>query len=139
MKRIFLIPSILLTLCGFLVLASCGGSSTGPDDDTEAPSAPANLDGTSGDQEVELTWEANSEDDLSGYNVYRSTSSFSDISEMNPVNGSDLMQTADFTNTGLENGTTYYYRITAVDDSDNESNASSQLEITPFSDPPDRP
>lgn len=143
MKRTFLIPSIFLILFGFLVLTSCGGSSTGPGNggngNNEAPAAPSNLDGTSGDQEVVLTWDANSEDDLAGYHLYRSTSNISSISGMDPVNGSNLIQNANFTDTDLENGTTYYYRLTAVDENNNESSTSSQLEITPFSDPPDRP
>lgn len=144
MKRSFLILSIVLTLCSFLVLVSCGRSSTGPGNGggngtDEAPSAPANLNGNSGDQEIELTWDANDEDDLAGYNLYRSTDSFSEISDMNPVNDTDLVLETSFTDTGLENGTTYYYRLTAVDENDNESSTSSQLEITPFSDPPDRP
>lgn len=143
MQRNYLISVLVLTLCGFLTLTSCGDSSTGsgngesgPD---EPPSAPANLSGTSGDQEIELTWDANDEDDLSGYNLYRSTSSFSDASDMQPVNRSGLITSPIFTDTGLENGTTYYYRITAVDEGDKESAVSTQLEITPFSDPPDRP
>lgn len=144
MKRSFLIPSIVLTLCSILVLASCGGSSTGPGDDNggetdEAPSAPVNLSGSSGDQEIGLNWDDNSEDDLAGYHVYRSTSSISGISEMDPVNGAEPIQNSDYTDTNVENGTTYYYRLTAVDDNDNESSMSSQLEITPFSNPPDRP
>lgn len=144
MKRTFLISSIVLALCGVLVLSSCGGSSTGPGNGggngtDEAPSAPTNLDGTSGDQEVALTWAANSEDDLAGYHLYRSTSNISSISGMDPINGSNLIPSAEFTDTNVENGTTYYYRLTAVDDNDNESSMSSQLEITPFSDPPDRP
>lgn len=40
--------------------------------------------------------------------------------------------------TGLDDGTTYYYRLTAVDDSENESSPSSEVEITPFSDLLDR-
>jgi TolB protein len=143
MKRTFLISSIVLTLCGTLVLTSCGGSSTGPDNGgngaDEAPSAPTNLNGTSEDQEIVLGWDANSEDDLAGYHLYRSTNNISDISGMDPVNGSSLIQNAEYTDTDVENGTTYYYRLTAVDDNDNESSMSSQLEITPFSDPPDRP
>lgn len=144
MKRTFLIPSIVLILCGFLAITSCGGSSTGPGNggngsDDEAPSEPANLSGTSGDQEIELSWDANDEDDLAGYHLYRSTSNISSIEGMDPVNGSDLIQSSNFTDTDLENGTTYYYRLTAVDENDNESIMSSQLEITPFSNPPDRP
>ncbi len=143
MKRLHRLFAISFALCGFLFLTSCGGSSTGPDNGgngtDEAPSAPANFDGTSGDQEVILNWDANSEDDLAGYNLYRSTSSFSDISDKDPVNGSGLIQNANYSDTGVENGTTYYYRLTAVDNGKNESSTSSELEITPFSDPPDHP
>jgi len=143
MKRSFLIPSIILILCSIFAITSCGGSSTGSGNGgngtDEAPSSPANLHGNSGDQKIDLSWDANSENDLSGYNLYRSTSSFSDISDMTPVNASDLIQETNSTDSGLENGTTYYYRLTAVDENDNESGTSNQLEITPFSDPPDRP
>jgi TolB protein len=141
MKRTYLLFVQSILLIGFLFLASCGGSSTGPGDETNnnAPAAPANLNGTSGDQEIVLSWDSNSESDLAGYNLYRSTDTFSGISEMDPVNGAELIPSADFTDTGLDNGTTYYYRLTAVDNKNNESSISSQLEITPFSNPPDHP
>lgn len=143
MKRSFLISSIAIILCSIVATTSCGGSSTdsgnGGNGTDKAPSAPANLHANSGDQVIELTWDANSENDLAGYNLYRSTNSFSDVTDMNPVNNSDLIQGTILTDSGLENGTTYYYRLTAVDENGNESNTSSQLEITPFSNPPDRP
>jgi TolB protein len=144
MKRFYQLSALTLTLCGFFILTSCGGSSTGPDnggdnDTDEPPAAPANLTGNSGDQEVILNWDANNEDDLRGYHLYRSTESFSEISNMEPVNGSDVIQETEFNDTNLDNGTTYYYRLTAVDEGSNESDVSAELEITPFSDPPDRP
>ena len=58
---------------------------------------------------------------------------------MDPVNGGQLVSGESYTDTEVENGTTYYYRITAVNNSDTESEASSELEITPFSNPPDHP
>jgi len=133
--------ALALTFCSFLLLVSCGGSSTGPDNqsDTKAPAAPQNLNGNSGEQQIELNWNANGENDLAGYNVYRSTSSFSTVTGMNPINGSNLIKNQNITDTGLENGITYFYRLTAVDESSNESKVSSQLKITPFSNPPDRP
>lgn len=144
MKRFYQLSALTLSLCGFLILTSCGGSSTGPDNDgdngtDEPPAAPANLTGDSGDQEVTLNWDANDEDDLSGYNLYRSTESFSGISDIKPVNSSDVIQETEFNDTNVENGTTYYYRLTAVDENSNESDISPELEITPFADPPDRP
>jgi TolB protein len=142
--------STLLTtwsLVLILLLAGCGGDNPadsgddGNDDteDTTPPSAPGGLEGTSGDEQVELIWDANGEDDLDGYNLYRATESFSDVSNMDPVNGSSLLSSNEYTDTGLENGTTYYYRVTAVDENENEGSTSSEVEITPFSDPPDRP
>ncbi|WP_138429556.1 fibronectin type III domain-containing protein [Fodinibius saliphilus] len=141
MKRKYLLPVLILALCGHLSLVSCSSSSTGPDnkDNTNTPSAPTNLSGLSGDQEIKLNWDSNSEDDLGGYNLYRSTSSFSEISGMDPVNGGSLISNATFTDNKLENGTTYYYRLTAVNNDGEESNLSTELEITPFSNPPDRP
>lgn len=114
-----------------------GGSDT--PDDTTPPSAPGGIDGESGDEIIELSWSANSEDDLEGYNLYRSRESFSSNSSMDPVNGSDLLTETGYSDQEVENGTTYYYRLTAIDDSGNESSLSSQVKVTPFSDPPGRP
>lgn len=142
----------MLCITFLLILAGCGGnpSDSGDDEedppdnnenieDTTPPSAPGGVDGMSGDGEIELVWNANTEDDLDGYNVYRGTESFSSVSDMDPVNGGNLLSGTDYTDTGLENGTTYYYRLTAVDGSKNESGVSPEVEVTPFSDPPDRP
>lgn len=145
------LPALSILL--MLLLAGCGGDNPSDSDnndndppdnndnteDTTPPSTPAGIDGTSGDGEVELIWNANGEDDLDGYNLYRDTESFSGISDMDPVNGGSLLSGTGYTDTGLESGTTYYYRLTAVDDSENESNPSSEVAITPFSDPPGRP
>lgn len=123
-----------------LLLMSCGG----PADsllphDAAAPSAPTNAVGESGDTVVELTWDANGEADLAGYNLYRSRESFSDVSGMAPVNSSQLLSSTSYIDEGLTNGTSYFYRLTAVDRYDNESSASALVEVTPFSDPPARP
>lgn len=144
MNRRFNPTLLLLTLFGLFLFTSCGGSSTGPGNGgggggDKAPAAPTNFNGESGNKEIVLSWNANGENDLAGYNLYRSTSSFSDITDMSPVNGSSLLSGTDYTDTGLDNGTTYYYRLTAVDSNDNESGISTQVEITPFSDPPDHP
>jgi fibronectin type 3 domain-containing protein len=44
-----------------------------------------------------------------------------------------------YADTTAENGTKYYYRVTSVNPSGAESDASSEVEKTPFSSPPDRP
>ena len=102
-----------------------------------APSAPTGLTGTSGDTEITLNWDEVTAGDLQHYNVYRGTSSsVTEIDGQDPVSTSS---TESFTDTGLTNGTKYYYAVTAVDDSGNESGPSTLLEKTPFPDPPARP
>ncbi len=131
--------------CGSSPSDSGGGNeepSPDPDpstEDTTPPSAPSEMNGLSGDRQVALDWDAVSADDLDGYNLYRSEESFSNISGMDPINGSSLITSEEFTDDDVTNGTTYYYRLTAVDENDNESGTSSEVEVTPFSNPPDRP
>jgi TolB protein len=137
-----------LALVALLAVGLVGCSSSGsndddngggpPEEDTTPPPVPSNLEAVSGDSEVELSWSSVSASDLEGYNVYRSTSSIGSLSGLTPINGSPLSQ-ASFTDSDVSNGTLYYYRVSAVDDSDNESGGSSEVEVTPFPTPPDRP
>lgn len=119
-----------------LGLVGCGGSEGGtdpepdPDPDPTAPNAPSGLSGTSGDAQVALEWNAvNSAD---AYTVYRAASAFSDVSGATPV--AEGLSAPDFTDTEVENGTLYYYRVTATA-GDLESVASNQVDITPFAEP----
>jgi fibronectin type 3 domain-containing protein len=86
------------------------------------PSAPAGLVATAGNAQVMLTWTAST--GATSYNVKRSTTNGSGYQTV----GSPT--TTSFTNTGLTNGTTYYYVVTAVD-SAGESGPSSQARATP--------
>jgi hypothetical protein len=70
---------------------------------------------------VSLAWTA-STSVVSGYNVYRSTTSGSGYAK---VNGS-LVAVVNYTDSSVANGTTYYYVTTAVDGSGNESSYSNQ-------------
>lgn len=96
----------------------------------EPPAAPSGLQAIASDASVDLSWDANPESDLVGYNLYRSTSSFSDASSATKVNSS-LISTASYTDTDLTNGTEYVYRVTAVDDAGNESGLSNEVSATP--------
>jgi fibronectin type 3 domain-containing protein len=96
--------------------------------DTEAPAAPTGLKAISSNRCMELFWGANSETDLEGYNIYRSTTSGSGFQRINPwlyFNGSS------FTDTSVSNGTTYYYYVTAVDEVGNESAPSATVSGLP--------
>lgn len=94
------------------------------------PAAPTNLVATAGDGQVGLGWDANLEVDLAGYNLYADTSSPVSTAGA-PVNGGTLITDTSYTDTGLTNGTTYYYVVTAVDFDDEESGASNEASATP--------
>ncbi|MFY9588106.1 MAG: LamG-like jellyroll fold domain-containing protein [Actinomycetota bacterium] len=91
--------------------------------DTTAPAAPTGLDGTPDDQQITLTWDANAEPDIAGYDLYRGTSPGVSTAGT-PVNGADLITGTTYVNAGLTNGTTYYYKLIAVDSANNRSTAS---------------
>ncbi len=99
------------------------------------PAAPTGLTATAGDRQVSLDWADNSESDLDGYNVYRSTTSGSGYTK---INGS-LLEASDYTDTGLTGGTTYYYVVMAVDLASHESEYSSEDDATPTDPPPAAP
>ncbi|HUV75973.1 MAG TPA: fibronectin type III domain-containing protein, partial [Dehalococcoidales bacterium] len=91
------------------------------------PAAPTGLGATPGNTTVDLNWNDNLEGDLDSYNVYRSLTSDSVYSKI-----SDNVSTSDYTDTGLTNGTTYYYVVTAVDLGSNESDYSNEASATPY-------
>ena len=101
--------------------------------DVVAPEPPINLLATVTGSDVQLTWAANSEVDLAGYNVYLQKET--DWVKLN----TDLVQEAAYLHGGLRNGS-YSYRVTAVDGVGNESQpsqvATADIEIAlPFSSP----
>jgi len=95
--------------------------------DTTAPAAPTSLSATAGSETVSLDWNNNSEGDLAGYNVYRSTPSGGDYSKLN----SSLVSSSDYIDNTVTNGIPYYYVVTAVDTASNESGYSSEASSIP--------
>ncbi|MFC1860575.1 hypothetical protein ACFLYC_03290, partial [Chloroflexota bacterium] len=84
--------------------------------DSIPPSAPTNLTALAGDTEVSLDWDDNSEGDLAGYNVYRSTTMGGPYTEIQ-----SLVVSSDYLDEGLTNDVTYYYVVTTEDTGMNES------------------
>ena len=120
--------SLLLLLVLGLVTTGCDAIGGG-DDESIIPGAPAGLTADSGDAQITLTWR--SATDANTYSVYRSTDP-TDIVSGSPVS-SGLSET-NYTDTSVSNGTTYYYKVTAV--ADDEGEPSNGVEVTPFSEPP---
>jgi hypothetical protein len=91
--------------------------------DTTPPAKPTGLTATAGYAIVGLVWNNNSESDLAGYNVYRSTTSGSGYGKLNGALLTDLNYIDDINTTDI----TYYYVVTAVDTASNESNDSNEV------------
>ena len=88
------------------------------------PPIPTGLAASAGDAQVGLSWNAST--GATSYNVKRATSSGGPYTTIfSPTSTS-------YTNTGLTNGTTYFYVVTAVNAS-GESGNSSQVSATPQS------
>ena len=90
------------------------------------PMPPKNLFATAGNNQVSLKWTQNPESDFVYYKIFSST------------DGNSFVQIAEVTNrvptyklTGLENGLTYYCKITAIDKLGRESDFSNQVVATP--------
>jgi chitodextrinase len=86
------------------------------------PSAPTGLTATAGNAQVSLSWTASA--GATSYNVNSATVSGG------PYTAIGTSASTSFTNTGLTNGTTYYYVVTAVNTA-GESGNSNQTSATP--------
>jgi hypothetical protein len=95
--------------------------------DITPPAAPTGLGAAAGNATVSLDWADNAEEDLAGYNIYRSTTSGSGYVKLNSL----LLSSSNYTDNSVTNGTTYYYVVTAVDTSNNESAHSSEVSAMP--------
>ena len=85
--------------------------------------APTGLAATPGNAQVSLTWNASA--GATGYNVKRSTTNGSGYATVSSPTGTS------YTDTGLTNGTAYYYVVSAVA-AGSESVNSSQVSATPL-------
>jgi len=94
------------------------------------PAAPTGLGATAGNAQVSLSWTASS--GATSYNVKRATTSGGPYTTVANVS------TTAYTDTGLANGTTYYYVVSAVN-AGGESANSSQVSATPQAPPPATP
>lgn len=93
--------------------------------DTDPPAIPKALSSFGRDGLVSLKWDKNTESDLARYKVYRSISPLSGYTE---VAATEL---ADFQDKGLKNFTTYYYKLSTLDKTGNESKMSDYITGVP--------
>ncbi len=76
---------------------------------------------------MNLDWDNNTEGDLAGYTVYRSTNSGGPYTDL----AGSLVAISQYTDSSVTNGIKYYYVITATDESDNESTEGLEESATP--------
>ena len=92
--------------------------------DTFAPAVPAGLTAVAGVNAIELAWERNTEDDFSGYYIYRSTEGGAFERIAGPIDAPT------FSDRSVEAGKKYSYAVTAIDNAANESRRSEPAEVT---------
>jgi len=116
MKKIF----FLIVSIGS-ILALLGSCAKDDDSSTSTLSAPTGVTATGGESQVVLDWTAVS--GASSYTVYWGSST--GISSSSTAISS--VSTDNYTHTGLDNGTTYYYKVAAVDSAGTAGTLSSEV------------
>jgi peptidase C25-like protein/VCBS repeat protein len=91
------------------------------------PAKPVNLAVVGSGTTAELTWARSAASDLMGYNVYRSTNVAGPYVKINRV---PTDRSGQFKDEGIAPLTTYYYKVSAVDSSGNESSQSTTASVT---------
>lgn len=114
---------LLLLGGGVLALVACGGQKPQP---ALPPATPTGLIAAPGDAAVALSWDANTESNLRGYNVYWGV-------ESDTPNETAFVAAPNttFTVTGLTNGTPYAFAIDAENTSGQKSQRTAPVTATP--------
>jgi len=89
--------------------------------DVTPPAIPSGFHSITGDGEVRLVWNPNLEEDLAGYTVYWSEA---------PAGPYEFVANTTiprYVDRDVDNGSTYYYAVTAVDEAGNESELSQEF------------
>lgn len=115
----------LLVLVAFLLfgVGQFALANTSQDkEDTEAPSYVDGLKVTPGDSEATLSWNTATDNvGVIGYKAYFGTESVTEAGEEYNLGFLEVGNVLTYIVPGLENGTKYYFAITAVDKAENES------------------
>src|SRR3989339_530244 len=91
--------------------------------DTLNPSTILEIVAVGYDGEIKLDWHYNG--DYKEFNIYRSLSANPDFTDFYKISGSNS-----FNDKWVEDGKTYYYRVSVIDDAGNEGELSSQVYAT---------
>jgi Fibronectin type III domain. len=86
------------------------------------PAIPSGIIATPGDEQIRLDWTANTDQDLASYKIYGGT-----FSNPTTLLATITTGTETYTQTGLTNGSIYYYRIAAMDNIGNISSTTGDV------------
>lgn len=103
--------------------------------DTKNPSDVVNIKGTAMNGAVKLTWdEATDDTGVAGYDVHYGLNTVTETGQSYDVS-KDVGDVTEYTVSDLENGTKYYFSVTAYDDAGNESlRWGKEIQVTPDAD-----
>ena len=87
------------------------------------PAVPKGVQASSAPNSIELNWERNTEEDLSGYRVYRAEGN----GALEKI--ADVSVVPSYSDRKVEAGKTYRYAVTAVDQAGNESPRSAPIDV----------
>jgi uncharacterized protein YndB with AHSA1/START domain len=82
------------------------------------------------DGRVNLQWDKSAAEDFARYNIYMNQAEIADTSGMTPVHQITASATNNYQVTGLQDGTAYYFAVTAVDKSGNENTQAASVSAT---------
>jgi len=130
LSRCFALAGVALLL---LVVAGCDSNGGSP----EPPSVPVGLEVVQQDADAVLSWRAGVR--AEGYNVYRASGDATPDGSGTSANGDTPISETSFTDTSVQAGTIYAYRVTAIGEGGEESNPSAIVRLRVFAEPPSRP
>lgn len=120
---------ILGTLATAALLVGCDDNNN-PVYSNKVPAAPQGVYSVTGDNSVEIVWNGVYERDIDQYIIYRSlnaTTGYNEIGSVVAYDNPDLdLIIYDFFDNSANNGQTYYYAVTAVDNDGQESPLSAE-------------
>ncbi|MBU2476336.1 fibronectin type III domain-containing protein [Candidatus Micrarchaeota archaeon] len=125
-KLLFLVVLIVFFMGCPDIFPNGGGNGGGTND--VALGAPSNLNATPKTNAIDLSWDQITNENLKGFNIYRTLNQGKDYGKINSYPITD----SSFRDDGLTGGITYYYVVTSITKTDKESNYSEEANAVPI-------
>ena len=127
MRFLFFVPVFFFSFLYANPTPDINALDDSPLENATAPSAPVRVVARVGDKTMTLHWNKNPEYDILGYNVYKATLAAGPFTKMN----STVLVTLSYFDVSVVNGQSYYFYVTAVNSSQQQSTNSDTVIVTP--------